>query len=794
MNQTPTSLDNLITQHASSRLFDGGFGLEKENLRVTADGKLTTSPHPTTLGNKLEHPYITTDFSESQLEMITPVLNSTSDALGFLETIHDEVSLQLDNEYLWPQSSPPHLPEHDEDIPIANFGSESRNGQDKEIYRHQLAKKYGRKKQMFCGVHFNVSLDKKVLDHLYQKYKPNYVSNFDGASHLSVQTPLDHLTFREQIYLKTLRNFKRYRWFLIALLGNSPAVHRSYIKCCVEQLPGLNEEAVHHTHASSMRNGVCGYRNKEYLQLDYSSVENYQSSLQALIDDQVVDSARENYASIRLKLNETSQQISHLEVRLLDLNPALKAGIDLHHLNIIHLFLIHCLIKEEDTKADDPYLRRAFENHERAATTGLNPDTMIITDDDSEIPLQAALENTFAEIESSVAVHLPVSYQRSFENLRRLIQQPDSRPAAVLRKNIQQHSYIQWTMDKACEYLQQTQTNNFAFHGFEDMELSTQLIMRHAILRGLPFEVMDRSANFLKLQYNDHKEYVRQATRTSLDNYASVLLMENKVMTKKVLSAAGIRVPEGAEYDSPNIAKSDYNLYQDQAIVIKPKSTNFGLGITILKENSSESHFLQAIDMAFQHDESILIESFILGKEYRFFLINHEVVGILQRVPANITGDGKATISELVTRKNKNPLRGKGYRTPLEKIAQGEAETLFLSTQDYNFNTVPADGKVIYLRENSNISTGGDSIDMTDDIPTSYKAIASAAANELDVNITGLDMMIQDTSEEANATNHAIIEMNFNPAIHIHCFPHRGKNRQLNGHILDALFPESLKS
>ena len=118
----------------------------------------------------------------------------------------------------------------------------------------------------------------------------------------------------------------------------------------------------------------------------------------------------------------------------------------------------------------------------------------------------------------------------------------------------------------------------------------------------------------------------------------------------------------------------------------------------------------------------------------------------------------------------------------------GEEESLFLETQGVNFESIPKEDQTVYLRENSNISTGGDSIDFTDDIPESYQSIALKAAKALDVKITGLDMMIDDIQLEATNDNYAIIEMNFNPAIHIHCHPYQGKNRHLDAKILDALF------
>ena len=191
--------------------------------------------------------------------------------------------------------------------------------------------------------------------------------------------------------------------------------------------------------------------------------------------------------------------------------------------------------------------------------------------------------------------------------------------------------------------------------------------------------------------------------------------------------------------------------------------------------------------MAFAEDHSILIEEFIGGKEYRFFVIGDETVGILHRVPANIVGDGEKSIEELVSIKNKNYLRGKGYKTPLEKIELGAAEEMFLAAQGKNFQYVPEKEEKVFLRENSNISTGGDSIDYTDDIPLVYKEIAVKAAKSAGAVICGVDMIIKDIKNNNPEGNYGIIEINFNPAIHIHCYPYIGKNRRLGEKILDAL-------
>lgn len=166
------------------------------------------------------------------------------------------------------------------------------------------------------------------------------------------------------------------------------------------------------------------------------------------------------------------------------------------------------------------------------------------------------------------------------------------------------------------------------------------------------------------------------------------------------------------------------------------------------------------------------------------------MVGILHRVPANVKGDGKSNIRELVKEKNKDPLRGKGYKTPLEKIRLGESEEMFLKNNGLDFDYIPKKDEIVYLRENSNISTGGDSVDFTDEIHTSYKEVAIKCAKAARAKITGVDMMIKNIYEEENGDNYGIIEINFNPAIHIHCFPYKGENRKAGEKVIKLLFPE----
>lgn len=321
----------------------------------------------------------------------------------------------------------------------------------------------------------------------------------------------------------------------------------------------------------------------------------------------------------------------------------------------------------------------------------------------------------------------------------------------------------------------------------EGLELSTQIIIKEALRRNIEVEVLDRSDNFIRLTKGSKVEYIKQATKTSVDTYISSLIMENKTVTKMILNEQGIHVPTDATFQSIEAAITQYAQFAGQNIVIKPKSTNFGKGVVIFKQLDSEEDYRSALEHAFNYDSSVMVEQFLPGKEYRFLVIGNETVAVLHRVPANVSGDGKHTIEQLVEEKNQSPLRGTGYVTPLEKIILGEIEKGFLQEQGKDFSYIPKIGETVYLRENSNISTGGDSLDFTDEVLDAYKDIAVKATKAVGARICGADIMIQDIRDEPNPSNYGIIELNFNPALHIHNFPYKGLNRHVEQKVLDLL-------
>ncbi|MEG3032047.1 MAG: bifunctional glutamate--cysteine ligase/glutathione synthetase, partial [Enterococcus sp.] len=189
-------------------IWQARYGVEKESQRITADGKLAQTNHPNKFGNRAYHPYIQTDFAETQLELVTPVADSPQELMNWLAAIHDVAYRSLPKEeMMWPLSMPPVLPRKDEDIMIAKLDTF-----EDVLYRRYLAKTYGKRKQMVSGIHFNFEFGADFLQNLF-----------------AAQEQYDDFTdFKTAIYLKVTRNYLRYRWFLTYLFGASPTSNEYY--------------------------------------------------------------------------------------------------------------------------------------------------------------------------------------------------------------------------------------------------------------------------------------------------------------------------------------------------------------------------------------------------------------------------------------------------------------------------------------------------------------------------------------------------------------------------------------
>ena len=754
-------IQHLIKQHHLGLLFrQGSFGFEKESQRVHADGSVVTTPHPKSFGSRSYHPYIQTDFAESQLELITPPNKKVEDSLRWLSAIHEVVLRSLpDDEYIFPLSMPAGLPPA-EKIKVAQLDDPA-----DVAYREHLVKSYGTYKQMVSGIHYNFQLDADLIQTLFKAQ-----SEYQSA-----------VEFQNDLYLKMAKNFLRYQWILLYLLSATPIVDRNYFKDGISPLKP-------NQYVRSLRSSQYGYVNAPEIIVSYDSVEKYVETLEHWVAEGKLIAEKEFYSNVRLRGAKKAREfldkgIQYLEFRLFDLNPFEPYGINLEDAKFIHHFIL--LMIWLDETADQQAVELGKARLAEVAWEDPRSQTAYRAEGEAILnQLLIMLEQIGAEDEIARIVK---------DKLAQFIDPEQTLCGRLVNALEHAGGYQRLGAELALRNKQQAFERFYALSAFDNMELSTQALLFDLIQKGIKTEILDENDQFLCLQHGEHIEYVKNGNMTSHDSYISPLIMENKVVTKKVLAKAGFNVPQSVEFTSLEQAVASYPLFEGRAVVIKPKSTNYGLGISIFQQGGhNRDDFAKAVEIAFREDKEIMVEDYLVGTEYRFFVLSEETLAVLLRVPANVVGDGVHTVTELVATKNAHPLRGDGSRTPLKKIALGDIEQLQLKEQGLTVDSIPAKDQLVQLRANSNISTGGDSIDMTDEMHDSYKRLAVGITQAMGAAVCGVDLIIPNLKKpaEASLSSWGVIEANFNPMMMMHIFPYAGKSRRLTQNVIKMLFPD----
>lgn len=378
----------LLTADANRPLLrQGRRGVERETLRVDAHGALAQTPHPIALGAALTHPTITTDYSESLLEFITPAEHDIADALTQLDASHRFFYQHAGSELLWSQSMPCVLPE-EAGIPIAWYG-QSHIGMLKHVYRRGLALRYGKTMQCIAGIHYNFSVAEKIW---------SVLQTADQATGSAME-------YQSESYIATIRNFHRTSWLLMVLFGASPVVSTSFLRGRPHQLQNLSEDTLTLPYATSLRMSDLGYQNNAQAGLvpPYNDLSSYMANLsQAVkqpwpayvalgtkrdgewiqINTNVLQIENEFYSTIRPKRVINSGErpvealgargVQYIEVRCLDIDPFEPLGINLETGRFMDAYLLFCALDNSPLTSEIEG-RENTANFARAVKEGRKP-------------------------------------------------------------------------------------------------------------------------------------------------------------------------------------------------------------------------------------------------------------------------------------------------------------------------------------------------------------------------------------------------------------------------------------
>jgi glutamate--cysteine ligase len=487
MNPIPQRLASLTPE----RLRGMRRGVEKESLRVNPGNGLALTPHPAALGSALTHPHITTDYSESQLELITGVHPDVQACERELTEIHQFVYRALGDESMWVASMPCGLPA-DENIPIGTYGT-SNVARAKSVYRMGLGHRYGRRMQTISGIHYNWSLPGLSNDE----------------------------------YFGLIRNFRRHSFLLLLLFGASPAICKSFVEGREHELKALGTSGtLHLPHATSLRMGRLGYQSdaQAALAVSYNSLASYAYSLHGALTrphppyerigvrnlggeyNQLATSLlqieNEFYGTIRPKrvifpgerpLHALRERgVEYVEVRCMDLDPFEPVGINADTMRFVDVFLLHCLLS--DSPPDTPEeLVRLGNNQHRTAARGREPG-LTLDSNAGEVALRdwagQLLDECRPIAESVARATGDERYVQALEQAGVRLQQPEVLPSArvldVMTRDFEQ-SFVRFVRAQS----QATRTRMLALPYAAELNARFEALARESIAKQEAIEAGD---------------------------------------------------------------------------------------------------------------------------------------------------------------------------------------------------------------------------------------------------------------------------------------------------------------
>ncbi|WP_138517428.1 cyanophycin synthetase [Rhodoferax bucti] len=319
----------------------------------------------------------------------------------------------------------------------------------------------------------------------------------------------------------------------------------------------------------------------------------------------------------------------------------------------------------------------------------------------------------------------------------------------------------------------------------EDVRLgpSTGSIVDAAVARGIPYSRMTEGS-MVRLGWGSKQRRI-QAAEMDVTSAIAEAIAQDKELTKKLLSAAGVPVPGGrsvVDAEDAWAAAQDIGL----PVVVKPNDGNQGKGVTV--NITSKEQLLKAFAVAKEFRDDILVERFMPGNDFRLLVVGDKLVAAARRDPPKVVGDGVHTIAELVAQVNADPRRGSGHATSLTKIRFDEIAKATLATQGFNAESVPAKGQRVNLRNNANLSTGGSATDVTDDVHPEVAARAIAAAHMVGLDICGVDVVCDTILRPLEEQGGGIVEVNAAPGLRMHLSPSFGKGRAVGEAIIGSMF------
>ncbi|GAA0574900.1 cyanophycin synthetase [Paractinoplanes ferrugineus] len=316
---------------------------------------------------------------------------------------------------------------------------------------------------------------------------------------------------------------------------------------------------------------------------------------------------------------------------------------------------------------------------------------------------------------------------------------------------------------------------------------STRAIIAAARRRGIPVERCG-DLSLIRLGWGNRRRlaWAAMSDRTS---GVGIDIAGDKEITRRLLADAGVPIPAGGQACT---AAAAARLFAELGgpVVVKPRQGRQGDRVTLNVMTGAETTY--AFSAA---GEDVIIERQLAGRDYRVLVVAGEVVAAAERIAAHVVGDGRSTVTELVDRTNTDPRRGAGHSRVLTRITVDDAVLRVLERQGHTLAYVPSAGQKVWLRETTNLSTGGTSHDVTDRVHPDVTRLCLRVAALVGLDICGIDLRLADIADPlapvraGDEVSGGVIEVNAVPGLRMHLAPVRGRAHDVGDAIVRAMFP-----
>jgi GNAT-family acetyltransferase (TIGR03103 family) len=309
----------------------------------------------------------------------------------------------------------------------------------------------------------------------------------------------------------------------------------------------------------------------------------------------------------------------------------------------------------------------------------------------------------------------------------------------------------------------------------DDLNPYARIIADEALRRGIRVEVTDAEFGELCLSLGGR----RVLTRESLSEFTSAVAMsrcDDKRATRRLMERAGVRVPRGASAAEGDLDAAAALLEDVGEIVVKPARGEQGRGITVGVRDREGLE--RAVATAAQFCPDVLVEELVDGEDLRVVVIDHQVVAAAVRRPAEVIGDGRSTVRELIERTSRRRARATGGESTIP-VDDTTAEVV--EDAGFAMDDVPPSGERIRVRRTANVHTGGTIDDVTDRLHPELAEAAVRASRAIGIPVTGIDFLVPDL----DGPDHVFIEANERPGLANH------EPQPTAARFVDLLFPET---